>query len=313
MKVHRGLEGLPKRVPPTALTIGNFDGVHRGHRRLASTVVGQGERLGATPTVVTFDPHPRKVLLGEAPPQLASFGRRCELLAEQGIARVVALRFDRRFSLLAPEDFVTEILVERLKARAITVGSGFRFGHKAAGDTGLLKQLGEAHGFEVEVLSLSKIAGQPVSSTAIRDAIERGDLKWAKRALGRSYSLDGTVVRGHRRGHSLGFPTANIEVTSEMCLPKIGVYAGSVDVGSNRHLAAVSVGTNPQFGENPVTVEAFLLDFDRDLYGRKVTVTFEAYLRDERRFDSEEQLTRAIEGDVRATRRALGGETPAKG
>jgi riboflavin kinase/FMN adenylyltransferase len=305
MRVYRGLDELPSRRRRSVVTIGNFDSVHRGHRALTDRLLGLAADSGADPTLVTFDPHPRRVLRGEAPCELTSEESKLRLLDEAGLKRVVILTFNRELSLVEPEDFVRRILVDELRTAAVVVGSRFRFGHKAAGDVHLLRSMGREEGFEVLSVRLRRVAGRTVSSTAIRAAVEGGDLDWANRALGRAYSLPGTIVRGHRRGASLGFPTANLDVPSGMCVPKTGIYAGYLDLEGARRPAAISVGTNPQFGRNPLTVEAFIIGFEGELYGRHAEAVFVARLRDEKRFRSRERLIEAMERDVARTREVL--------
>lgn len=307
MRVHQGLDDLPRRRRRSVVTIGNFDAVHRGHHALIGRLLDLAGRYGAVPTLVTFDPHPRRVLHGEAPCELTTEDSKLALLEEAGLERVVILTFDRGLSLVEPEDFVRRILIDQLRAAAMVVGSRFRFGHKAAGDVRLLRSMGREGGFEVVSVRLKKVAGRTVSSTAIRAAVEGGDLEWANRALGRPYSLPGTVVRGHRRGASLGFPTANLDVPSSMCVPKAGIYAGYMDLDGVRMPSAISVGTNPQFGRNPLTVEAFIIGFDGELYGRHAEAMFLARLRDEKRFPTKKQLIEAMERDVARTREVLRG------
>jgi riboflavin kinase/FMN adenylyltransferase len=305
VRVYRGLEELPQRRRPTALSIGNFDGVHVGHRRLLARLKTHAKRLRAIPTVITFDPHPQKVLFGQSPPALVTMERKLELLGECGIEQVVILRFTRSFSLIEPEEFIERILGEELRARAIVVGSKFGFGHRRRGDTTMLRSFGRKLGYTFEGFRMLTLGGRIVSSTAVRHAIAEGDLDWANRALGRPHSLPGTVVRGRGRGQALGFPTANLRIPPGMCLPKTGVYAGNLVLEGKRLPSAVSVGTNPTFGENPLSVEAFILDFSGRLYGRSSEVEFVRRLRDEVAFPSGDELAEAMESDVKKARRIL--------
>ena len=232
--------------------------------------------------------------------------RKLELLEEAGVARVVVLPFDRALSLVEPESFVKDVLVGELGVRAVVVGANFRFGHKARGDTSMLASMGEALGFSFEAVPMSELDGRRLSSTEIRKAVAGCDLAWANRALGRPHRVPGRIVRGKGRGVGLGFPTANLEAPDGFCLPGIGIYAGYLLVEGQRLVSAISVGTNPTYGEgSPVTLEAFALDFDGDLYGEEGEIEFSAYLRPERAFATEGDLVKAIEGDVAEVRRVL--------
>ena len=310
MKVVTGLAALGPGEGPAAVTIGNFDGVHLGHRAILDQLEALGSAVGAVPTVLTFDPHPQAVLRGHAPLALTTPERKLSLLAAAGVARVVVLPFDRTLSLVEPERFVEEVLVGALDARAVVVGSNFRFGHKARGDTALLAALGAEAGFSFETVGVSDLDGRRLSSTGIRAALASCDLGWASKALGRHHRVPGRIVRGQGRGVGLGFPTANIEPPAGFCLPGVGIYAGWLIVGEQRLVSAVSVGTNPTFrpaeGENPVTLEAYALDFQGDLYGEEGEIEFAHWLRAEQAFPSPAELSAAIEQDVAAVRSLIG-------
>ncbi|HMC07862.1 MAG TPA: bifunctional riboflavin kinase/FAD synthetase [Actinomycetota bacterium] len=311
MLVFRGLGELPPEQDPVALTIGNFDGVHLGHRAILDRLAAHASAVGGRPTVLTFDPHPQAVLRGHAPLALVTAERKLELLEEAGVARVVVLPFDRPLSLVEPESFVTDVLVGKLGVRAVVVGANFRFGHRARGDTPMLASMGEALGFSFEAVPMSELDGRRLSSTEIRNAIGACDLAWSNRALGRPHRVPGRIVRGRGRGVGLGFPTANLEAPHGFCLPGLGIYAGYLLVEGQRLVSAISVGTNPTYGEgNPVTLEAYALDFTGDLYGEEGEVEFSAHLRPERAFATEADLAEAIEGDVAEVRRLLRSSQP---
>lgn len=293
---------------PLAVTIGNFDGVHLGHRAILERLKAHARAAGATPAVVTFDPHPQAVLRGHAPLCLTTAQRRTELLHAAGIKEVLVIPFDRSLSLVEPEAFAEEMLVKGLGVRSIVVGENFRFGHKARGDTALLTTMGRRLGFSFEAVPLQELEGRPVSSSAIRKAIADCDTDWANAALGRRHSVPGRIVRGKGRGAGLGFPTANIDPPANFCLPGLGIYAGYLIVGDQRLVSAISAGTNPTYGEhNPVTLEAYALDFKGDLYGEEGEIEFAAHLRPERAFPSGAELAAAIESDVAEVRRLLSG------
>lgn len=304
MKVHFGAEQLNPPPEGMAVTIGTFDGVHLGHRALIAETLADAEDLGCFSAAITWDRHPMTTLRPDkAPPLLSTPERKRELLAETGIDDLLVLAFDEGFSHMSPEDFVTAILVERLGVRSIRVGHDWRFGHRAAGDVDLLKKMAVDHGFEVAGADLMEVSDAPVTSSRIRAAIGDGDLELAARLLGRPYDVDGIVVSGASRGRSLGFPTANLGVEQTVARPPLGIYAGLAHIGEASRPAAISVGTNPTFGESDsVRIEAYLLDFDEEIYERSVRLEFWKRLRDERRFVSVEELVAQMERDVEATR-----------
>jgi riboflavin kinase/FMN adenylyltransferase len=271
---------------PRAVAIGTFDGVHRGHQAVFAAVSG----TGLTPTVITFDPHPR-IALGNRVDLITTLERRLELIEEAGIESTLVAQFTPELQQLAPEEFAERYLRE-IGAEAVVAGADFRFGVRRAGDLTLLERLG------FEVLVAPEVVG--VSSTAIRAAIADGDMGTAARLLGRPFELDGTVVAGDQRGGTLGYPTANLLLEAELACPRYGIYAGSA-LGRR---AAVSIGTNPHYGGTERRIEPYLLDFEGDLYGRRLVVELWERLRDEAVFDSEEALVEQIARDVEATRRA---------
>lgn len=285
------------------MTIGFFDGVHRGHRAVIGRTVEVG-RSRALPTVaVTFDRHPREVFApGTEPRLLTTLDRKAGLIGGLGVDTLVVLEFTEDFSRWPPEEFVRKVLADGLRAEHVVVGSNFTFGHKAAGNLEVLTEQGAACDFSVEGVALLSIDGKAVSSSSIREALAAGDLDWPRRALNRRFVLDGMVVPGAGRGAALGYPTANLEVSSRMQLPGEGVYAGRAFVGDDAHVAAVNVGTNPTFGGGSLHVEAFLLDFTGDIRGRPLAVEFWQRLRDERRFESPAALAAQIGDDVDRTR-----------
>jgi riboflavin kinase/FMN adenylyltransferase len=280
---HRPEELAPAR---RAVAIGTFDGVHRGHRRVIETA----EAAHLRSAVVTFDPHPR-TLLGAPIELLTTLERRLELLEAAGVEDVLVLRFDAALLALAPETFA-ETVLRAIGAEIVSAGDGFRFGHGRSGDLDLLVRLG----FEVRRVPLV----DDVSSSHIRALLAAGDVAHAAQLLGRPAEVEGTVVTGDQRGEALGFPTANLAVPPGVLVPGLGIYAGSA-LG---HRAAVSIGTNPHYGGTERRVEAFLLDFAGDLYGRRIVVELWERLRDEAAFGSESELIEAIETDVARTRAA---------
>ena len=271
---------------PRAVAIGTFDGVHRGHRAVIDTVI----ESGLAPTVITFDPHPR-VAFGNRVDLLTTLERRLELLDAAGVEAALVAAFVPELQRLTPEEFADEYL-RSIGAEVVVAGEDFRFGVRRSGDLATLERLG------FEVRAALEVGG--VSSTGIRAALAEGDVVGAARMLGRPFELDGTVVAGAQRGGTLGYPTANLAVDPQLACPRYGIYAGAA-LG---HRAAVSIGTNPHYGGTERRIEPYLLDFEGDLYGKRLLVELWERLRDEAVFDSEDELVAQIARDVEATRRA---------
>ena len=309
----QGLDDVPDGWGPSVVTIGVFDGVHRGHQRIVGRATEVAAALGLPVVVITFDPHPDEVVRpGAHPPHLGTARRRAELLAGLGVDAVCVLPFTREFSELGPDEFVHAVLVDRLHAVRVVVGEDFRFGYRAAGDVALLAELGEKYDFTAEGVPLLADDGVRISSSEIRERLAAGDVAAAARDLGRPHRVEGVVVRGQRRGRGLGFPTANLETPPHTAIPADGVYAGwltSLDPAGQeqeRWPAAISVGTNPTFDETERSVEAHALDRDDlDLYGTHVAVDFVARLRGQVRFDSVDELVAQMRDDVDAARALL--------
>ena len=337
----RGLSDLPGGWGRCVVTIGVFDGVHRGHQALINATVEAARQRGLPSVVLTFDPHPSEVVRpGSHPAQLTTLNRKAELVEQLGADVFCVLPFTPELSRLAPEDFVHELLVDKLHAEVVMVGENFTFGAKAAGDVELLRSLGRrfgfvAHGARLEGRTLAGAASaeqQPAedesteitfSSTYIRSCIDAGDVAAAAEGLGRPHRLEGIVVRGDGRGHELGYPTANLSTPRHAAIPADGVYACRLvrPVGHERHSAgesppeqgppaqllpaAVSVGSNPTFSGRERTVEAFVLDTDEDFYGQRVALDFIGRLRDQVRYDTAAELVAQIDEDVLATRELL--------
>ncbi|ACU96505.1 riboflavin kinase [Saccharomonospora viridis] len=309
---------LPGDWGRCVVTIGVFDGVHKGHQALISQTVRTARQRGLPSVVLTFDPHPAEVLRpGSHPAQLTTLTRKAELIEQLGVDVLAVLPFTPELSRLSPEEFVHEILVERLHAATVIVGENFRFGYKARGTVETLRELGKRFGFTaheatLEGHSVSENGGSAeitYSSTYVRSCINAGDVVAAAEALGRPHRLEGIVVRGEGRGRELGFPTANLSLPAFSAVPADGVYAcWFVRQGRDEEPlpAAVSVGTNPTFSGRERTVEAFVLDFDADLYGQQVALDFVARLRGQIAFDTTEELVRHIADDVARTRQILG-------
>lgn len=308
MDLVQGSRSLP--IPgESSVTIGFYDGVHAGHQAVIGRAVRVGAERALRPVAVTFDRHPLETLSpGKMPPLLTTLRRKAELIEALGVEVLFVLEFTEEVSRWPPEDFVDRVLVRGLRARHVAVGTNFTFGHRAAGTSAMLAELGEIHGFSAEGVDTVLVDGRPVSSSRIREAMAAGDLEWPERALGRRYSVDGTVVPGAGRGRELGFPTANLRTPDGILLPGRGVYAGRATAGRETWPAAINIGVNPTFGREPLHLEAYLLEFEGDLTGSVLTVEFWARLRDEVRFDGPEELGRQIAQDVEATGRLVAGE-----
>ena len=315
MQRWQGLDDVPDGWGSSVVTIGVFDGVHRGHQRIISSAAGAAAELGIPVVVITFDPHPAEVTRpGSHPPLLCTTRRRAQLLADEGVDAVCVLPFTYEFSQLGPDEFVRAVLVDRLHARRVVVGENFRFGHRAAGDVALLAELGEKYDFRAEGVPLLADDGVTISSSGIRARLAGGDVAGARRDLGRPHRVEGVVVRGQQRGRALGFPTANLETPPHTVIPADGVYAGflaRLDARGQeveRWPAAISVGTNPTFDGRERTVEAYALDRDDlDLYGVHMAVEFVDRLRGMVRFESPAALAEQMRRDVDTARELLVG------
>ena len=296
----------------SVVTIGAYDGVHRGHQAVIGQVRKEAQQLSCQSVVVTFDKHPASVVRPESAPKLLTdLDQKLELLQQTGIDATLIVEFNRERSTEDPALFVKRVLVDTLRAQVVVVGEDFHFGFNRGGNVAMLRELGKQFDFQVEPVKLiARPDGveEPVSSTSIRRALAGGQVETATNLLGRAYEVRGVVVNGDKRGRIIGFPTANVEVPNAMCLPADGVYAGrfKCDDGS-MHACAINLGRRPTFFEHAdhSLLEAHLLDFDGDLYGQKVSVTFEHFLRSERKFDGLEAIKTQLQLDVAAARLAL--------
>jgi riboflavin kinase/FMN adenylyltransferase len=319
----RGLEATTAELGRTVVTVGMYDGVHRGHQHLIGTAVARARAMRRPSLLLTFDPHPAEVVRpGSHPAILTSADRKAELVAGLGVDAMCVLPFTPEFSRLSPEGFTHTVLVEHLHAAQVVVGRNFTYGHKATGTVDTLTAEGRRFGFSVEGVDLTSVGQAPdldgdgevtISSTYIRACVAAGDMASAALALGRPHRVDGIVVRGDRRGRELGYPTANVESPPFTAVPADGVYAGALvlrdhTTGASRgsHPAAISVGSNPTFAGSRRTVEAHLLDFSGDLYGEHVGVEFAVRLRGMTAFPGVPELLEAMDRDVQDTRAALG-------
>ncbi len=306
MDVIRHIASHPRRFAGPVLTLGNFDGVHRGHQAILGRVASEARRLGGEAVALTFTPHPVAVLRPDrAPPLLTSLRHRIGLIADSGIEVLLLQRFTPAFAQLSPEAFVERFVVARMGARKVVVGHRVSFGHERRGDAAVLAVMGERLGFAVEVIGPVGADGHEVSSSACRRAIAAGEMRLAATLLGRPHRLGGRVVRGQGRGASIGFPTANLRVREGM-YPPDGVYAVFADTGYGLCDGIANIGHAPTFGDGtPRTLEVHLFDFDGDLYGRRCDVWFVERLRGEIRFPSAEALVAQIRSDATGARSLL--------
>lgn len=299
MQVIREIERL--REDKTVVTIGNFDGVHIGHQKIFEYLKKKAEQINGKSVVVTFHPHPIRVLFREHPLKLITTTEdRIKLIEKCGIDITLLIPFSREFAKIEAEDFVRDILIDKLHAKWVVVGYDYRFGRDRKGDKELLKKLGNIYGFRVTVLKAYKIKGKILSSTAVRNALAEGNIKEANLFLGRAYHIDGEVIKGAGRGSSiLGYPTANISPVQEI-LPKEGVYAVKVTIPhlSKTFKGVANIGKNPTFGNSDISYEVHILNFKENLLGKKIRVHFIERIRDERKFSSPEELRLNIEGDI---------------
>ena len=296
----------PPRWHNPVLALGNFDGLHRGHAKIVDRVRRRAGERGGTPAVMTFDPHPPRVVRPDkAPPLLMTTEQRLEALTRAGMQGVAVVRFTHEMSLWDPEMFVRTVLVEWLRVVEVWVGANFLFGHDRAGTFTVLRTLGARYGFRAEKIDAVRYKDFVVSSTRIRRLLSEGRVDEAGALLGHHYFIDGTVVKGDARGREIGFPTANLETANEL-LPPAGVYATTASLDGIEHPSVTNIGTRPTFGGSGIRVETHLLDGGRDLYGQRLRLSFVQRLRDERAFADVDALRGQIEADCRAARRLFG-------
>ncbi len=306
MEVIVGIDNIRKRLKNPAVTIGNFDGVHLGHRALFSKVKSWAEKLHGQSVVMTFNPHPLEFFRpGNGPAFITTHERKLELIGEAGIDVTIVVPFDETFARTSATEFVEDLLVDRVGIKAIVVGHDYRFGLGREGDIDFLRRMGEQYAFHVDAVSGIDVEGTVVSSTLIRQCIHGGDLREAGRLLGRPYEIKGAVVSGRNRGaRLLGFPTANIEMANH-ATPKRGIYAVQVDIDGRLHGGAANLGYNPTFGDTALSLEVHIFDFNENIYGKSITVRFIDRLRDEQKFSGPEELAKQICRDVERAREVL--------
>ncbi len=299
MTIYHDLRQLEKPLENPVLTIGNFDGVHKGHLALFDQVKERAEFLGGQSVVMTFEPHPIKVIKpGNGPPLITPTQQKLKLIDAAGIDVILCIPFSKQFAAISARDFVDKILVDRIGVKEIVVGYDYTFGRNRAGNIEFLKEMGRISGFAVHVLEQVLIGQTPVSSTSIRNMVREGNLSEAKMLLGRDYQICGTVVKGKNRGgRLLGFPTANLQLVDELT-PKVGVYAVEVLIDDHAYYGLTNIGYNPTFENNQFSVETHILDFSKNLLGETIRVNFIERLRDEKTFASIKDLSEQIGKDV---------------
>ena len=307
MEIFRHIEDRRLRLTRSIVTMGNFDGLHLGHQCLVRNAVEDAHRLGTPSVVLTFEPHPLKVLAPERAPKLILAHKdKMQLLQSFGIDIVVIQNFDTSFARLQPGTFVRNFLIDRLHIEKIWVGREFRFGQGRQGTISDLVGWGAQLGFKVGAVDPILVGGVRVSSSGIRQLVEEGRVDEAERMLGRYHFISGKVVTGHQRGRGLGFPTANISTRTEV-IPLNGIYATMVEIGAERRLSVSNIGVNPTFGTGPRSVESFILDFDHDIYGEPLKLYFVKRIRPEKKFASVEQLVAQMHNDVKSARAIFDG------
>lgn len=306
MNIIRGITAIPRGLVRPVVTIGNFDGVHLGHQELLNRVIKRAGEIGGTSVVITFEPHPVQVLRPEkAQRLLTSLQEKLGLFQSLGIRVVVCIDFTFEFAGLSPEEFIRDILYERIGAKVVIVGSNYKFGKDQAGNIELLKEGGKRYGFEVEVAGAVEINGLRVSSSRIREHLNRGEVDQAARLVGHYYAIEGIVMPGHHRGMELGYPTANIYAVDET-LPMEGIYAVKVIHGNETIDGVCYIGTQPTFAGEKIGVEVHLFDFDGILYHEHLRILFIQMIRGEKKFDDRESLIRQIKDDVEKAKEVLG-------
>ncbi len=305
MKIIRNIDNIPENLTGSIVTIGNFDGIHLGHREIFRKLVREARERNKKSVVITFDPHPQKIIHPERRPffLLSPLNEKLDLIKSCDVDAVILITFSIEFAGITAEEFVENILWKKLRLSKLLIGYDYAFGKGKEGDAEFLKASGRKLGFQVEEIGAVKTDGMISSSTGIRLAILDGNVKQASEMLGRPYGVTGSVVKGYRRGTDIGYPTANIK--SEKVIPATGVYAIIAELEDIRHPGVINIGYNPTFGNEEISAEVHLLDFEGDIYGKDITVLFIDRLRDEIKFKSPEELARQIKKDIERAREIL--------
>ena len=301
MQLIENLNQIDRPFKNAVITIGNFDGVHKGHQSLFRQVIETAAQIDGTSIAMTFDPHPLKALGISAPPLITRRDQKIELIEACGLDVVLCIPFNKEFSQISAHDFIEKLLVEKIGTKAIVVGADYSFGKDRGGNVDLLEEEGPKLGFKTIVsdwINGIGIENERISSTRIREIVMDGWVEEAVKYLGRHYQIRGKVIKGRERGGSqLGFPTANIKLHDELC-PKVGVYAVTVETSVGKYMGVANIGYSPTFGDDMFTIEVHILEFDHDIYGTRIRVNMVHRLRDETKFNSIEELSRQIEHDI---------------
>lgn len=305
MKLLEGIGEFKSFAGESVVTIGVFDGVHRGHQQIISETVRSAGDISVPSVLMTFKRNPRQLIRGDHPCVITPQQNKMKLIESFGVDFTAVIAFDKEFASMSPEEFCSRVLYSQLGARKVCVGENFRFGSGGTGNIEMLSREGRRLGFAVSVVPLLSSKGSTLSSTLIRSRISKGDVRQVMEDLGRPYSVVGEVVHGHSRGKSLGFPTANLKLARRFCVPLDGVYAGKSLLGSRKLECAVNVGSNPTFGDIETAIEVFLMDFAEEIYGESLEVEFHERLRDELAFRSEAELVEQMKMDVRTVKELL--------
>ena len=305
MKIIRDIDDIPEDLTGSIVTIGNFDGVHLGHREIFRKIVKEAGEKNKKSVVITFDPHPQKVIHPERKPffLLTPLNQKLDLISSCGVDAVILITFSTEFAGVTAGEFVENILWKKLHLTKLFVGYDYVFGKGKGGNAEFLKTYGGKLGFQVEEIGAVKTDGMISSSTNIRLSILDGNVKLASEMLGRPYGVSGIIVKGYRRGTKIGYPTANIK--SEKVIPATGVYAIIAELEGVRHQGVINIGCNPTFGNEEISAEVHLLDFKGDIYGKDITILFIDWLRDEIKFKGTEELARQIKMDIERAREIL--------
>ena len=303
MSIIYDLKELERPLKNPVLTIGNFDGVHKGHLALFDKLKERARVIGGQSAVLTFEPHPIRVVKpGNGPPLITPIKQKLNLISDAGIDVIICISFTLQFAAISAHDFVQDILIDKIGIKEIVVGYDYTFGHKRQGNITLLQEIGDKLGFIVHVVEPIRFDHTLVSSTSVRKLVQEGNLSEAKKLLGRNYQIWGKVIKGKNRGgRLLGFPTANLQLIDEL-VPKVGVYAVSVVLDDKAYYGVANIGYNPTFGNNALSVEIHLLDFSGDLLGKTIKVNFLHFLRDEKTFKSIQELSDQIAQDIQQAR-----------
>lgn len=308
MELIKNINQIGSPFPNAVITIGNFDGVHKGHQSLFEQVKKKAGQINGTSVAMTFDPHPLKALGMSAPPLITRKDQKLELIGKCGIDVLLCIPFNEAFASITALDFIQELLVNKIGTKAIFIGADYSFGKDRLGNIELLKKEGERIGFETIVspwINDTDLGQERISSTRIRDIVMEGKVDQAFKYLGRHYQIRGKVVKGRERGGSqLGFPTANIKLYDELC-PKVGVYAVNVETTKGNFWGVANIGFSPTFGDQMFTIEVHILDFNHDIYDTRIRVNMVKRLRDEKKFSSIQQLSEQIENDIRISKEIL--------